>query len=108
MTGYNELRTHAGWKDLSTRGRILAHGEDNARLLHAMTSNHVQGLEDGQGCYAFFLNAQGRIQSDANILRCSPDFWIDTEAIAHAPLFAHLDKYIIADDVTLEDLAETH
>ncbi len=108
MQGYEELRTSAAWRDLSRRGRILAHGEDNARLLHAMSSNHIQQLQDGQGCYAFFLTAQGRIQCDAYILKVGADFLIDTEASAHAGLFAHLDKYIIADDVTLEDLAESH
>jgi folate-binding protein YgfZ len=108
MVGYEALRTAAAWRELSSRGRILVHGEDNARLLHAMSSNHVDALEDGQGCYAFFLNAQGRIQSDATILKCGADFLIDTEATAHETLFAHLDKFIIADDVTLEDLAVSH
>ncbi len=108
MQGYESLRTRAAWRDVSSRGRILAHGEDNARLLHAMSSNHIQGLTDGQGCYAFFLTAQGRIQTDAYILKCGADFLIDTEASTHALLFGHLDKFIIADDVTLEDLAESH
>jgi folate-binding protein YgfZ len=108
MQGYESLRTSAAWRDTSSRGRILAHGEDNARLLHAMCSNHIQGLHDGQGCYAFFLTAQGRIQADAHILKCGPSFLIDTEASTHALLLAHLDKFIIADDVTLEDLAGSH
>lgn len=108
MLGYEALRTSAAWRDVSGRGRILAHGDDNARLLHAMSSNNVNALEDGQGCYAFFLNAQGRIQSDATILKCGADFLIDTEASSHAALYAHLDKFIIADDVTIEDLASTH
>jgi len=73
-----------------------------------MSSNHVNQLEDGQGCYAFFLSTQGRIQSDATILKCGGVFLIDSEAAAHAALFAHLDKFIIADDVTLEDLADSH
>jgi folate-binding protein YgfZ len=108
MLGYLELRTRAAWRDLSGRGRILAHGEDNARLLHAMSSNHINGLEEGQGCYAFFLNAVGRIQGDATIMRCGADFLIDTEAGTHEKLFTHLDLFIIADDVTLEDLAASH
>ena len=108
MLGYEALRTGAAARDLSGRGRILAHGEDNARLLHAMSSNHVEGLEEGQGCYAFFLTAQGRILSDATILRVGADLLIDCEGVAREALFAHLDKFIIADDVTLEDLHETH
>jgi len=108
MVGYEALRDVAAWRELSGRGRILAHGEDNARLLHAMSSNNVNALEEGQGCYAFFLNAQGRIQSDATILKIGLDLLIDTEAKAHTVLYEHLDKFIIADDVTLEDLAASH
>ncbi len=108
MLGYEALREGAAARDLSGRGRILAHGEDNARLLHAMSSNHVQGLAEGEGCYAFFLTAQGRILSDSTILRVGGDLLIDCEGVAREALFAHLDKFIIADDVTLEDLHETH
>jgi tRNA-modifying protein YgfZ len=108
VKGYEALRRMAAWRDLSGRGRILAHGEDNARLLHAMSSNHVQGLGEGEGCYAFFLNAQGRIQADAYLMRTGADILIDTEADSKQRLYEHLDKYIIADDVTLEDLSESH
>ena len=79
-------------------------GEDCARLLHAMTTNHIQQLTPGAGCYAFFLSAQGRILADANIL-CRPDhFLVDTEPETTEKLYQHLDKFIIADDVTLEDV----
>jgi folate-binding protein YgfZ len=108
VKGYEALRESAAWHDLSERGRILAHGEDNARLLHAMSSNHVQGLGDGEGCYAFFLNAQGRIQADAYLLRVGADILIDTEPATKQTLFEHLDKFIIADDVTLESLNDSH
>ena len=33
--------------DLAAHGRIKVTGEDRARLLHAMTTNHVQGLKPG-------------------------------------------------------------
>ena len=69
-----------------------------------MTTNHVQQLEPGGGCYAFFLNAQGRILSDVNLLCRGQDFLLDTEPETHPALLAHLDRYIIADDVTLEDI----
>jgi aminomethyltransferase len=106
--GYEALRSTAAWLDLSARGKIKASGEDRARLLHAMTTNQVQQLTPGTGCYAYFLTAQGRILADANIL-CRPDYFLlDTEPETRDKLLHHLDSYIIADDVTLEDLtAET-
>lgn len=93
--------------DLAAHGRIKVTGEDRARLLHAMTTNHVQGLKPGEGLYAFFLNAQGRIQADVHIL-CFPDhLLLDTEPETRALVFEHLDRYIIADDAYVEDITET-
>ena len=92
--------------ELPNRGRVKVFGEDRKRLLHAMTTNHIQQLESGQGCYAFFLNAQGRIQSDVTILAQDDHLLLDLEPAQREPIFKHLDKYIIADDVTLEDASE--
>ncbi len=105
--GYRVLREASGVIDLGSRGRIKVTGEDRARLLHAMTTNHVKDLVPGAGCYAFFLNAQGRILADANIL-CFDDYLLlDVEPESRSFLLEHLDKYIIADDVALEDLTNS-
>ncbi|MGH9648124.1 MAG: YgfZ/GcvT domain-containing protein [Bryobacteraceae bacterium] len=102
-TGYTALREKAAWLDLSGRGKTLATGEDRARLLHAMTTNQVETLKPGEGCYAFFLNAQGRILADVNLLCFEDHFLLDTEPETRTKVYEHLDRYIIADDVTLED-----
>ena len=101
--GYQALREGAAIVDLNGRGKIRVTGQDRARLLHAMTTNSVVELGPGRGCYAFFLNAQGRILADARILCFEDHFLLDTEPETAAKVMAHLDKYIIADDVTLED-----
>ncbi len=104
MQGYDELCNGAAWLDVSGRGKIRVTGPDRARLLHAMTTNHIQQLTPGAGCYAFFLTAQGRVLADVNVL-CRPDsFLLDTEPETLQKLLEHLDKFIIADDVGLDDL----
>jgi folate-binding protein YgfZ len=103
---YQDLREHAAWIDLSDRGKIRVTGEDRARLLHAMTTNHVEGLKPGEGCYAFFLNAQGRILGDVNVVCFEDHILLDTEPETRRKLFEHLDRYIIADDVTIEDVTD--
>ncbi len=103
MNSYEALRTRAAWIELSGRGQIKVTGEDRARLLHAMSTNDVNRLEAYQGLYAFFLTAQGRIIADANIYNLGDSLWLDTEPETREKLLEHLDKYIIADDVTLED-----
>ena len=103
MKGYEELRQGAAGVDLSARGRILAMGEDRKRLLHAMTTNHIEQLAPGQGAYAFFLTAQGRIIADAIVLCREQDLLLLLEGETREALYQHLDRYIIADDVTLRD-----
>ncbi len=102
--GYLALKEHAAWMDLSERGKLRMTGDDRKRLLHAMSTNQVQKLEPGEGCYAFFLNAQGRILGDANIFVLEDSVLLDTEPETRQKLREHLDRYIIADDVTVEDV----
>jgi tRNA-modifying protein YgfZ len=102
--GYNALRRGAAWLDLSARGRIAARGRDRARLLHNLTSNEVRKLAPGAGCYAFLLSPQGRIQADL-LLFCFDDrFLIDTEPELRETVQQHIRRYIVADQVELEDV----
>lgn len=101
--GYQALTKAAAVIDLSNRARIRVSGEDRARLLHALTTNHIQKLLPGHGCYAFFLSAQGRILADANLLIFPEHILIDSDPATRESLYAHIDHYIIADDVTLAD-----
>ncbi len=105
--GYKALTRDAAVLDVSARTRIRVTGDDRARLLHALSTNHVQQLLPGHGCYAFFLNANGRILADANLFVFAEYILIDAEPEVRERLWAHLDHYIIADDVTLHDDAET-
>ena len=105
MTGYEALRERAAWFSLPGRGKIRITGEDRARLIHAMSTNAVQGLAPGDGVYAFFLNAQGRVLADANIFALPDALLIDCESSVSARLREHIDKYIIADDASVEDVS---
>lgn len=106
MSGYEALRQAAAIIDVSARGRIRVTGEDRLRLLHAMTTNHVQEMQPGQTRYAFFLNAQGRILADVWILCLDGQLILDVEPEVREKVFQHLDRFIIADDVTLTDITE--
>jgi tRNA-modifying protein YgfZ len=102
--GYQALRHGAAWIDLSARGRITVRGRDRARLLHAITSNEVKKMPTGAGCYAFLLNPQGRIQADLNLFCFEDRFLIDTEPELREKVHLHIKRYIIADQVELEDV----
>ena len=105
--GYRALRHGAAWLDLDSRGRIVARGRDRARLLHAITSNEVKKMVPGDTCYAFLLNPQGRIQADLHLLCLPNHFLIDTDPGLREKVRQHIRRYIIADQVELEDIS-TH
>lgn len=104
MNGYEAIHQGAAVTDVSARGRIRVTGEDRQRLLHAMTTHHVQEMQPGQSLYAFFLNAQGRILADVWIYCAEDHLLLDVEPEVREKIFAHLDRYIIADDAALEDV----
>jgi aminomethyltransferase len=107
-SAYEALRNEAAWIDLSGRGKFRAAGEDRIRLFHAMCTNHLQQLVPGTGCYAFFLTANGRIIADANIFAMPDYLLIDTEPETRSSFQEHIEKFIIADDVTLHDFTDAY
>ena len=102
---YKALRHGAAWHDSTSRGRLRATGEDRLRLIHAISSNDVEGLAPGRGTYAFFLDARGRIQADSYIFVAEDHVLIDCEPEVACSLREHIESYIIMDDVALEDIA---
>jgi folate-binding protein YgfZ len=103
--GYEALCHGAGLIDLSARGRIVARGRDRARLLHNLTSNEVKKMTLGSASYAFLLSPQGRIQADLYLLCFAEHFLIDTEPELREKVLQHVKRYIIADQVELEDVS---
>ncbi len=97
----------AGVFDLGWRTRIQVTGEDQLRWLSGMVTNAVPQLPVHAGNYSFFLNAQGRIQGDAYVYREHGRLLLDTSVDQATAILTHLDRFIIMDDVVLENLHET-
>lgn len=108
LPAYEALRERTAILDLSGRGLIIVKDEDRARLLHAMTTNVIEGLAPGTGNIALFLNDKGRILAELLVLCRENDFLLDTEPATRHLVFEHLDHYIIMDVVELEDVSDSH
>jgi len=90
---------------LDQTGWIKVSGEDRVRWLNGMTTNSIQQLQPGQGNYNFMLSAQGRIQGDAYAFALTDHLLLESNR-AHLPtLIELLDRFIIMDDVLLEDVS---
>jgi len=99
------LRDRAGVIDLSFRSRLCLTGGERKRFLHGQVTNNVKDLEVGQGCYAALTTAKGRMQSDLNIYCLPNELLLDFEPGLAAAIAQRLEKYIIADDVQIVDVA---
>jgi len=75
------------------------------RFLHGQVTNEIKGLLPRAGCYAALVTAKGRMQSDLNIYNLGDELLLDFEPGLTAMVSQRLEKYIIADDVQVVDVA---
>jgi folate-binding protein YgfZ len=102
------LSDSAGVLDLSSRGRLCLAGGDRVRFLHGQVTNDVKGLRVGEGCYAALITAKGKMQSDLNIYCLPEELLLDFEPNLTAKISEVLEKYVIADDVQIIDVAANY
>ena len=98
------IRAGAGCFELRDRGLMRVAGSERARWLDGMISADVPALaEPGSGAPGLVLTHQGRLVADVQVLNRGDHFWLEGAASAVDAARAHLDRLIIADDVTLSD-----
>ncbi len=102
---HTALRESAGVLDLSFRGRLCLVGTERARFLHGQVTNDVQRLKAGEGCYAALVNAKGKMESDLNIYCLPEELLLDFEPGFSECIRKRLEKYIVADDVQVVEVA---
>ncbi len=102
---YNALKNSVAVIDLSARSRICLLGADRKKFLHGQVTNDVNNLKTGEGCYAALITAKGKMQSDLNILSLENELLLDFEPGLTEAVSQRLDKFIIADDVQIIDVA---
>jgi folate-binding protein YgfZ len=96
------LTAGAAAHDLGWMRRVTLRGEDRFRWLSGMVTNTVSGLEAHTGAWNLVLNAQGRIQGDLTVWRGGDEsLELEIAADQFERLIAHLDHFIIMDDVEL-------
>ena len=64
---YEAARRHSAVLDRSAHGRIVVSGADRASYLQGLLTNDIVALKAGQGCYAAYLTAQGRMIADVYV-----------------------------------------
>jgi len=102
---YRALRETAGIFDLSFRSRICLLGADRQKFLNGQVTNNIKDLMPGEGCYAALITAKGKMQSDLRVFRLAEEILLDFEPGLTQLVTERLEKYVIADDVQIIDVA---
>jgi len=90
---------------MSFRSRLCLLGADRQKFLNGQVTNNVKDLKVGEGCYAALVNAKAKMQSDLNIYLLQNEILLDFEPGHSASVAQRLEKYIIADDVQVVEVA---
>ncbi len=100
------LTASAAVHDLGWMKRVAVRGEDRFRWLSGMVTNTVNDLGTNAGAWNLVLNAQGRIQGDLTTWREGDNLEFVVAADQYEKLLAHLEHFIIMDDVELVPLGQ--
>jgi folate-binding protein YgfZ len=100
------LAKGAAVHDLGWLNRVAVRGEDRFRWLSGMVTNVVNELGINAGAWSLVLNAQGRIQGDLTVWREKDELELEIASDQYERLMAHLEGFIVMDDVELVALNE--
>ena len=103
---YQRFNEGAGLVEAGPRTQVQLTGQDRARFLQGFCTNNLETLEPGNGCEAFVTNLQGKIISHVTMFCGSESLVLETSGNQAEKLIGHLDRYIIRDDVTLQDQSQ--
>ena len=106
-SAYDAARHRAAFFDRSHRGRIVVSGTERASYLQGLLTNDIVALKAGQGCYAAYLTAQGRMIADLHVYELGDVMMLTMIGGVKDGVMAKLDQFIFSEDVQLGDVSDT-
>jgi len=100
---YRSARDTVALIDKNYRAYLSFTGPDRLRYLNAILTNSIKDLAVGHGIVSLLLNPQGHILAELETYAFADRLLCVSYAMIRERLIEWLDKYIIMDDVTLND-----
>ncbi len=104
---YGALRETVGLLDSNYRAFLSFRGPDRQRYANAILTSNVRDLKVGQGAVGLLLNPQGHILAEVETFLLEGSILASSHAMIRERTFSTFDKFIIMDDVALEDITDT-
>jgi len=101
--GYRALKGGAGVRLCAERTVIRMSGDDRASFLHGMCSNDIKGLKPGGLVAVLFLTERAHLIAEAVVWATADALLLEMERALWPAVRAHLERFLVADDVELEE-----
>jgi folate-binding protein YgfZ len=92
--------------DLSARAKLRVTGADRFRFLNGQITNDLGKASEIIALEACVLNAKGKLNAHIFITALDESFLIDAEPDLRETLRQRLERYIIADDVEIQEITD--
>jgi len=92
--------------NFSGRTTLRVTGNDRLRFLNGQITNDVRKAGEAAAVEACVLNAKGKMNAHIFVSAAPDCFWIDADPELREALPARLERYVIADDVQIEDVTD--
>jgi folate-binding protein YgfZ len=92
--------------DLSERAKFRISGADRLRFLNGQITNDLRKASETAAIEACVLNVKGKIDAHIFVSASGECFLADAEPELRETLKVRLERYVIADDVQIEDVSD--
>src|SRR5215469_9715910 len=102
---YNVVHSGAGLCLSDNRQIVRVSGDDRVDFMHGMCTADVKGLASGSLARALFLTEHAHVIADVFIYALEDRaLWLELERTRWPAVREHLERFLVADDVELEEL----
>ena len=92
--------------DLSSSTKLRVLGADRVRFLNGQTTNDVRLANTGSAQESCVLNTKGQLDAHLFLFATTDAIWISSDPELRERLRARLERYVIADDVVIDDVTD--
>jgi folate-binding protein YgfZ len=92
--------------DLSSRVKLRITGADALRFLNGQISNDLRKATEDSAVQASVLSAKGKLNANVFLSAEADSFMLDADPEVREELPARIERYIIADDVQVEEVTD--
>ena len=92
--------------DLSPRAKLRVSGADRFRFLNGQITNDLRKASEAVAIEACVLNAKGKMNAHIFVSALGEGFFVDADLEVRETLCTRLERYIIADDVQIDDVTD--